>query len=83
MLAKDRPERLRDELNDLSGSFLVVTDGKMLWRAAPDTRESMRTAAAISLRWAQLAVNFMAPRMTDHLIRAEETGTSAWIWMGG
>jgi len=88
VLAKDGPERLRYEVNDLSGSFVAVTDGKTLWRAAPDTREFMQTAVAgpvlvmkgggpvaeMSLRRAQLALNFMTKRLTDDLARAEETG---------
>ncbi len=45
LIAKDQqPGRVRFELFHGSGSFVVVSDGKTLWRAAPDMREYMRTA---------------------------------------
>ena len=44
LIAKDQPGRARFELFHGTGSFVVVSDGKTLWRAAPDMREYMRTA---------------------------------------
>jgi outer membrane lipoprotein-sorting protein len=44
ILAKDQPERVHFETIDNSGSYVVVSDGKTLWRAAPETREFIRTS---------------------------------------
>ncbi len=86
VIAKDGPSRLRYELEDSSGSLVSVTDGTRLWRAAPDTREFVQgpanapqdnagPIAAAAVRRAQLALNFQASRLTDRLLRAEQTGT--------
>lgn len=88
VLARNGPARLRYEVFDTSGSYVIATDGTTLWRAAPDTREFMRTAvsgpvlemkgggplAEMGLRRTQLAINYLASRLTDQLARAEEIG---------
>lgn len=46
MLAKEQPDRVRFETIENNGSYVVVSDGKTVWRASPDTREFIRTAVA-------------------------------------
>lgn len=85
VLAKDGPLRLRFELSDSTGSYVAVSDGVTLWRAAPDTREFMRGPAAdtkgggplgqMALRRSELALKYMVSRLTDRLLRAEWLGT--------
>jgi peroxiredoxin/outer membrane lipoprotein-sorting protein len=96
VLAKDGPERIRYELTDLGASYVVVSDGKTVWRAAPDTREFIRSAAngplpamkgggpvaEAAVRRLGITPNYLTARLTDRLVRAEETGTE-WIEFDG
>jgi cytochrome c biogenesis protein CcmG/thiol:disulfide interchange protein DsbE len=92
VLAKDGPSRLRYELMDSTGSYVAVNDGTTLWRAAPDTREFMRGPATdtkgggpigqMALRRSELALKYMASRLTDQLVRAEEKGAES-VEVGG
>jgi thiol-disulfide isomerase/thioredoxin/outer membrane lipoprotein-sorting protein len=43
VLAKDQADRVHFETIGETGSYVVVSDGKTLWRAAPDSREFIRT----------------------------------------
>jgi cytochrome c biogenesis protein CcmG, thiol:disulfide interchange protein DsbE len=88
VLARDGEGRLRYEVRDTSGSFVVVTDGAMLWRAVPDTREFTREAVTgdplatkgggplgeMALRRAKLGFDYVGKRLLDRLQRAEITG---------
>jgi thiol-disulfide isomerase/thioredoxin len=74
------------EIDDLSGSLLAITDGKTLWRAAPDTREFIRGAAnnpvletkgggpiaEMAIRRVPLALNFQSSRLTNNLKHAQQ-----------
>jgi thiol-disulfide isomerase/thioredoxin len=88
VLARDGEGRLRYEVQDTSGAFVVVTDGATLWRAVPDTREFTREAVTgdplatkgggplgeMALRRAKLSFDYMGRRLLDRLRRAEITG---------
>lgn len=83
--AKDEKGRVRHELYGLSGSHVVVSDGAILWRASPDTREFIVTPvsgpvfevkgggslAEMSLRSAKGMMSYNE-RLMDNLNRAEQ-----------
>ena len=86
VIAKSSPTRLRYEVIDGSGSLLIASDGKTLWRAVPDTREFIRGSvtgpvletkgggpiAEMAIRRVPLALNFQASRLTNNLKHAEQ-----------
>jgi thiol-disulfide isomerase/thioredoxin/outer membrane lipoprotein-sorting protein len=85
IFAKDQPDRLHFETIESNGSFVVVSDGKSLWRAAPETREFIRTAvtgplldtkgggpiAESGLQRLKFMMSYME-RLAENLTRAEQ-----------
>jgi thiol-disulfide isomerase/thioredoxin/outer membrane lipoprotein-sorting protein len=85
IFAKDQPDRLHFETIESNGSFVVVSDGKSLWRAAPETREFIRTAvtgplldaagggpvAESGMRRLKFMMSYME-RLGENLTRAEQ-----------
>jgi thiol-disulfide isomerase/thioredoxin/outer membrane lipoprotein-sorting protein len=82
------PNQIRFEANDGPNSAVVVSDGKVLWRATPDVREYIRSEsppllfeakgggplAETALRRAKLA-NSNLERADQDVIRAVQIGT--------
>lgn len=87
VLARDGDGRVRYEVIDSGGSYVVVSDGETLWIASPDTREFLRKPLAgplfetkgvgplggQSLNRAKFSTN-QFDRLADNLIRAERMG---------
>jgi outer membrane lipoprotein-sorting protein len=77
ILVNDQPDRVHFETIENNGSYGVVSDGKSLWRAAPDTREFIRTAVTAPIldtrRWAGSGSRPATAEVHDELHRAIRT----------
>ena len=87
VLIRDQPDRVRYEAIASDISYVVVSDGKTLWRASHDTREFIRTeltgplfetkgggpVAESSLQMMKFMMNHHE-RLEEHLSRAEQIG---------